>query len=117
MSGQVNRFNEKDIVKKIFNDRWVRFAFGPQGKIDIKDLNLGITEFKEDQVSSTHSHDVDEALFILSGSGEIKMNNEVYKVMENDFLHVPKGIDHNIITGSSRLKIFFVFSGATMINY
>ena len=35
-------FNEKDIEKKVYDDRWVRFAFGPQGKVDTKNFNLGI---------------------------------------------------------------------------
>ena len=55
-------FNEKDIEKKVFNDRWVRFAFGPQGKVKTGDLNLGVTRFKEGKTSLTHRHDVDEAL-------------------------------------------------------
>lgn len=117
MDRKNNRFNEEEIVKKIFDDRWVRFAFGPQGKINTKDLNLGITEFGEGKISQTHSHDVDEALFILSGNGEIKINDEVLIVTENDFLHVPKGTDHTIITGESRLKIFFVFSSETVIDH
>ncbi len=117
MGGKNNSFNEKDIIKKIFDDRWVRFAFGSQGKINTRGLNLGITEFSEDKVSQTHSHDVDEALFILSGSGDIRIAGEVLKVKENDFLHVPKGTDHTIITGQSRLKIFFVFSGETIIDH
>ena len=35
-------FNEKDIEKKVFDDRWVRFAFGSQGKVNTENLNLGI---------------------------------------------------------------------------
>jgi hypothetical protein len=31
-------FNLKDITKKTFDDRWVKFAFGPQGKIETKNF-------------------------------------------------------------------------------
>ena len=118
MNDQSIRFNEEDIIKKTFDDRWVRFAFGPQGKINTKNLNLGITEFAEGKVSQTHKHDVDEALFILSGIGEIKVKDDIYKVKENDFLNVPKGTEHTIITGdNSRLKIFFVFSDEIVIDH
>ena len=117
MGGHSNRFNEKEIIKKIFDDRWVRFAFGPQGKIGTKNLNLGITEFSEGRVSRAHSHNVDEALFVLSGSGKVKIKNKVYPVRQNDFLYVPKETEHTIITGEHRLKIFFVFSGEIVIDY
>ena len=118
MNDQDIRFNEKDITKKIFDDRWVRFAFGPQGKIGTKNLNLGITEFSEGKVSRAHTHNVDEALFILSGSGKVKINDVVYPVKENDFLNVPRETEHTIITDdNSRLKIFFVFSDEIVIDY
>lgn len=118
MHDQIIKFNEKDIIKKTFTDRWVRFAFGTQGKVSTKNLNLGITEFGESKVSQTHKHNVDEALFILLGSGEVKINDEVYPVKENDFLNVPKGTEHTIITGNNcKLKIFFVFSDEIVIDH
>ncbi len=118
MNDQNIKFNEKDITKKIFDDRWTRFAFGPQGKIGTKNLNLGITEFSGGKVSQSHRHNVDEALFILSGSGRVKINNKVYRVKENDFLNVPRETEHSVITSeNSRLKIFFVFSGEIVIDH
>ena len=118
MSNTRNIFNEKDINKKIFNDRWVKFAFGPQGKIRTKQLNLGITRFSENKDSKTHKHNIDEALFILSGNGEVKVGNEIYKVKENDFIYVPKNTNHTITTSNrSKIKILFVFAGKIVISY
>ena len=111
-------FNEKDIEKKVFDDRWVRFAFGPQGKIKTRDLNLGVTRFKEGKISLTHKHDVDEALYILSGKGTIKVGKECRKVAAGDFIYVPKNTGHAVVTDcKSDLEIFFVFSGKIVIDH
>ena len=111
-------FNEEDIKKKVFDDRWVKFAFGPGGMIKTENLNMGITEFSEDKTSLTHRHDVDEALYILSGNGSVRVGDKVHCIRTGDFINVPRGSDHTIITGAeSKLKIFFVFAGITRIDY
>lgn len=111
-------FNEKDIKKKIFDDRWVRFAFGPDGIVKTENLNMGITEFSEGKTSLKHSHDVDEALYIVSGKGSVKIGDAVYNIESGDFIHVPRQTDHTMITDKGdRLKIFFVFSDKTLIEY
>lgn len=111
-------FNEKDIEKKVFDDRWVRFAFGPQGKVPTENLNLGITRFKEGKTSLTHQHDVDEALYILSGKGTLKIGEDLRKVAPGDFIYVPRSTDHTMITDcGSDLQIFFVFSEKIVIDH
>jgi len=113
-----NIFNEKDIEKKIFDDRWVRFAFGSQGKSKTKNLNLGITKFKKNKTSLIHKHDIDEALYILSGKGTVKVGDKSHKVKAGDFIYVPCKTYHTMITDcGSDLKIFFVFSGEITIDH
>ena len=70
-------FNEEDIIKKVFDDRWVKFAFGPTGIINTDNLNMGITEFSEGKTSLTHRHDVDEALYVITGNGRIRIGDRV----------------------------------------
>ncbi|MCK5567028.1 MAG: cupin domain-containing protein [Actinomycetia bacterium] len=111
-------FNEKDIKKKVFDDRWVKFAFGPAGMVKTEKLNMGITQFSEEMTSLAHKHDVDEALYILSGKGSVRVGNKIYNIRAGDFIHVPRGSDHTMITDPKcKLKIFFVFSGKTRIDY
>ncbi|MCJ7665603.1 MAG: cupin domain-containing protein [Actinobacteria bacterium] len=111
-------FNEEDIIKKVFGDRWVKFAFGPGGIINTDNLNMGITEFSEGKTSLTHRHDVDEALYIITGKGSIRIGDRVHNIRAGDFIHIPRESDHTIITGpESKLKIFFVFGGTVRIDY
>jgi len=109
-------FNLKDINKKTFNDRWVKFAFGPQGKIETKNLNLGVVNFDPGKEALNHRHNVDEALFVLSGNGKIKIGSKVYNIKHNDFIHIPSQTDHAIMTEKNRVKILFIFSGNILID-
>jgi quercetin dioxygenase-like cupin family protein len=112
------KFNEKDIKKNLFEDRWVKFAFGPQGIIDSKNLSLGIVEFDKDRISLSHSHDVEESLYVLAGKGAIEVGGTNYNVKKGDFLYIPANTEHLIMTGNnSRMKIFFVFGGKINIEY
>ena len=111
-------FNEKDIKKKIFDDRWVKFAFGSEGIIKTESLNMGITEFSKEKTSLAHKHAVDEALYIISGRGSVEVDGETHSIKTGDYIYVPRGSSHTIITDkNSKLRIFFVFSGTTEINY
>jgi len=112
-----NIFNEKDIAKKIFDDRWVKFAFGSQGIVKTDKLNLGIVEFAEDTTAKTHKHNVKEALYVLSGSGKIKIENNIFNLEEKDFVYVPENTNHTIVTGKdSKVKILFMFSDKIVIK-
>jgi quercetin dioxygenase-like cupin family protein len=112
------KFNEDAIKKNLFEDRWVKFAFGSQGIVNTKNLNLGIVEFDKDKTSLTHSHEVEEALYVLAGKGVIEVGGTNYNIKKGDFLYVPVNTEHTIITGNnSRLRIFFVFGGKINIDY
>jgi quercetin dioxygenase-like cupin family protein len=112
-----NFFNEDSIRKKIFDDRWVKFAFGPQGHMPTDDFNLGIVEFGEDKVSLSHTHDVSEALYVLEGKGKILLEKNEIPLKKGDFIYIPKGAEHTLVTGSQKLRILFIFSGKIVIDY
>ncbi|MDD3520536.1 MAG: cupin domain-containing protein [Actinomycetota bacterium] len=112
------KFNEKQIQKKYFDDRWVRFAFGLQGHIKSENLSLGVVEFDKNIRSLTHAHEVDEALYVLSGKGQIDINGKINDAEKGDFLFIPKMAEHTIITSDiSKLRILFIFAGKIHIDY
>jgi mannose-6-phosphate isomerase-like protein (cupin superfamily) len=110
-------FNIKDIDSNIFDDRWVKFAFGPQGYIDSKSLNLGIVNFSKDRISLNHSHDVEEALYVLSGKGQIKIAGRIKDIKKGDFIFIPKATDHQIISNEVTVRILFIFGGEIIITH
>jgi quercetin dioxygenase-like cupin family protein len=109
-------FNQKIINKKNFDDRWVKFAFGPQGFLNAENLNLGIVNFKKNSTALNHSHSVEEALYVLSGKGEVKISGKILNINKNDFVYIPANTDHQVITGDKRIKILFIFGGTITIT-
>jgi len=46
MKNPSNTFKLSQVRKTHFDDRWVKFAFGPQGFKNTANLNLGVVEFE-----------------------------------------------------------------------
>ena len=110
-------FNEKNIKKKNFDDRWVKFAFGSQGVINTENLNLGIVNFKKNSVALNHRHDVEESLYVLSGKAEVKIADKILSIKKNDFIYIPALTDHQVITKEESIKILFIFGGKITITH
>ena len=110
-------FNRKNIKKKNFDDRWVKFAFGPQGFLTTENLNLGIVKFKKNCIALNHRHDVEEALYVLSGKAEVKIAGKIFSINKNDFIYIPAQVDHQIITKEESIKILFIFGGNITITH
>jgi len=109
-------FNFTDIKKKVFEDRWVRFAFGQQGKVASKELNLGIVEFDKNTKSNPHMHDVEEALFVLSGEANMVLGKDRLDIKKDDFIYIPKKTGHSFRTGDKKIRILFIFGGDILIS-
>jgi mannose-6-phosphate isomerase-like protein (cupin superfamily) len=110
-------FNQKNIKKKNFDDRWVKFAFGLQGFLKTENLNLGIVNFKKNSIALNHSHEVEEALYVLSGKAQVRIAGKILNVEKNDFVYIPVRTDHQVITGEKSIKILFIFGGAITITH
>ena len=102
-------FNLNEIKKNDFEDRWERFAFGPQGMINSESLKFGVVNYKPNKESLSHKHDIGESLFIISGKGNIKIDDRIFKIKNNDFVYIPQDLNHSVITGKDNLKILFIF--------
>jgi mannose-6-phosphate isomerase-like protein (cupin superfamily) len=110
-------FNQKIIKKKNFDDRWVKFAFGLQGFLKTENLNLGIVNFKKNSTALNHSHEVEEALCVLSGKAQVRIAGKILNIEKNDFVYIPAHTDHQVITGGKSIKILFIFGGAITITH
>jgi mannose-6-phosphate isomerase-like protein (cupin superfamily) len=110
-------FNQKIIKRKNFDDRWVKFAFGPQGFLKAENLNLGIVNFKKNSTALNHRHDVEEALYVLSGKAKVKIAGKILSIGKNDFVYIPAHTDHQVITGEKSIKILFIFGGNITITH
>ncbi len=57
------------------------------------------------------THDVDQVLYFLSGSGEAVLDGQRSPISANSLVVVPAGTLHNFVnTGSQPLKLFTIYS-------
>ncbi|HMQ02049.1 MAG TPA: cupin domain-containing protein [Candidatus Doudnabacteria bacterium] len=57
------------------------------------------------------THDLDQMLYFVSGSGKAVFDGEEYEFAAGDVANVPAGLKHNFInSGSEPIKLFTVYS-------
>jgi mannose-6-phosphate isomerase-like protein (cupin superfamily) len=96
--------------------------------VDIDDLTRGNEFFRKELVTARHSqvvlmcippgeeigeetHEVDQILVFLGGSGESHLNGVSQRVRANTLVLVPAGTRHNFVnTGGEPLKLFTIYA-------
>lgn len=64
-----------------------------------------------------HSHaDHEEVYFIISGNGEICINDEVRKIRDGDAVYIPGGDVHSISNTGDEFLVFLAFSAQVEDN-
>jgi len=100
--------HEDDLAKKEFPDRWGKHLLGgPEVPTD-HGFTMGVaayttTEFGQDQV-----HDDQEALYILSGKGEVRVAGKALVVRSGMAIYLPPGTPHaSRRTGRDPMKLLY----------
>jgi quercetin dioxygenase-like cupin family protein len=88
----VGRFNEKKVVKN--NNGWF-YYFIPKGMADTLTVKMSCV-FEGTQTHPPHSHNEDEAFYIVKGPVNFHINNEERILNEGDLIYTPSGSFHNI---------------------
>ncbi|MGQ9513928.1 MAG: cupin domain-containing protein [Thermoproteota archaeon] len=97
--------HEEHVEKVIFQDRWskdliVLESFGFSLGVAVYDTK----EFGKHQVHSDH-----EILYIVSGGGEVLLDDEIIKVEVGTAIYIPPGCKHAArITGQLPLKVVYM---------
>lgn len=100
----------------------------PKFNQDIVALAQANTDFRREILTNKHSqlvlmhiepgdeigeetHEVDQILFFVSGTGEAILDGERSPVKANSLVEVPAGTLHNFVnTGSEPLKLFTIYA-------
>lgn len=100
-------FNE-NIVELVKENRFFRqeIATNPHSQLVLMSVEPG------DDIGD-ETHDVDQVLFFVSGSGEAVLDQKRSPIAANSLVLVPAGTRHNFInTGDTPLKLFSVYAPA-----
>ena len=85
-----------DIDAATFADRWSKNLVGTDEIPTLAGFNLGVAEYhaSEFEESNIQEHGDQEALFILSGEGEIQIGNEVHSARPGAAFYIPAHTRH-----------------------
>ncbi len=91
-----------------------RLADSEDNHIDIFDTESMTVEMGIHPPESTalrNPHTEDELYYILSGTGKIRVGDEVYPATPGDVIYVEQGVEHDFFDIEEELQTLIVFAG------
>jgi len=86
---------EDEIAKKNAPDRWSKDLIGGSSPIATTGgFNVGVAEYFVEQFGPPQVHDDQEAVYVISGVGEITVSGKVYPVAPGTAVYVPPRAPH-----------------------
>jgi len=75
-------------------------------------LSAGTTLLIPNQ-SFIHKHPCDEIIYVISGSGTLKLESKTMNIREGDIMYIPENVTHGIRNnGRKVMKLFWVYTPA-----
>jgi quercetin dioxygenase-like cupin family protein len=72
--------------------------------------SLGYSVFTPDTVLTPVKHETEEVAYVVSGSGELRLDDEAVSFTQGDALHIPAGVWHAVAnTGNEDVVMVFGF--------
>lgn len=86
--------------------------FGPEPEFEgIEELNANITYIDPFSGTNYHTHVIGEIIWIVSGRGEVLLEDEKYDLEPDMVVFLPKGVFHCVRnTSRETLKLYNVFA-------
>ena len=80
------------------------------GRVDGNAASLGYSVFTPGTVLSPVRHETEEVAYVVSGTGELRLDDEAVPFGEGDALHIPAGVWHAVAnTGDADVVMVFGF--------
>lgn len=86
---------EADVLKKGNVDRWSKDLVGGSSPLKTTSgFSIGVAEYFVDQFGPLQVHDDQEAVYVISGVGEITVAGEVYPLAPGTAVSIPAKAPH-----------------------
>ena len=80
------------------------------GNVEGNAASLGYSVFTPGTVLAPVKHEAEEVAYVVSGSGELRLDDEAVPFRTGDALHIPAGVWHAVAnTGSADVVMVFGF--------
>jgi putative monooxygenase len=104
----VKSIHEVAVAPQVHPDRWSKNLVGTEQIPTTNGFNLGVAEYHATDFSQVQVHDDQEALFVVSGVGEIKLDGEVLPLRAGTAVYVAPGVSHSTRrTGELPVKVVY----------
>ena len=81
-----------------------------EGAVDGNSASLGYSRFTPGTELQPVRHETEEVAYVVSGSGELRLDDGVARFREGDALHIPAGVWHAVVnTGDEDVVMVFGF--------
>lgn len=87
--------HEDAIEKEIFVDRWSKDLVGTDAVPTTSGFSIGVAVYTEGEFGERQVHDDQEAVYVLSGVGEILIGEEVHPVRPGSTAYIAPGVVHS----------------------
>jgi quercetin dioxygenase-like cupin family protein len=88
---------------------WSRMLVTP-ARVSGNASSLGYSVFTPGTVLAPVKHETEEIAYVVSGSGELRLDDEAVPFREGDAMHIPAGVWHAVAnTGDSEVVMVFGF--------
>lgn len=86
---------------KLFNDHW-----SPKIICDLNGQQIKLVKFQGEFIWHKHDNE-DEMFYVLKGKFKMEFRNKIVELCENEFIIVPKGIEHRPVAGEEVSVMLF----------
>jgi mannose-6-phosphate isomerase-like protein (cupin superfamily) len=92
--------------------RTLKVLLSPKLQQEVKGLSVGLALYLPGQSSEPHAHQAEQEVFyVLSGVGEIKIDDETARLEPHVSVVCPPQCEHQLInTGTEVLKVLWIFT-------
>ena len=94
MRTTIRTTHEDDVEKQVYSDRWSKDLVGTGQLATTSGFSMGVAVYTAPEFGEIQTHDDQEAVYVVSGAGEILIGDEVHPVRPGFAAYIPPGTEH-----------------------
>jgi len=100
--------HEDDVEKELHADRWSKDLIGTDAVPTTSGFSIGVAEYTEPAFGEVQTHDDQEAVYVVSGAGEMLIGGETHAVRPGFAAYIPPGTEHcTRRTGEDPVRVIY----------
>ena len=100
--------HENDFKKEMHSDRWSKDLVGTKAVPTTSGFSIGVAEYTEPEFGERQRHADQEAVYCISGVGEILIGDKVFPIRPGTAAYVGPGVAHcTRRTGPAPVKLVY----------